>query len=207
MLDRDREMRIGNNPGGRWCDRGARLIASHRGVGEALHGDQKVLVTGAAGQIGAIIRDKLGFKYDLTGIDRVDNDWLNSHVADISDLDALMPAFEGQHTVMHLGGDPRVQAPWESILQNNIVGIRNVYEAAKLAGVERVIFASTNHVVGFYPLRQDPYKAIYDGRLDEVEGRSPCSTTKTYGPTATTASAKRSANRWAATSMTSTDFR
>ena len=77
---------------------------------------KKVLVTGAAGQIGAIIRDKLGFKYDLTGIGRVDNDWLNSHVADISDLDALMPAFEGQHTVMHLGGDPRVVTPPSSPL-------------------------------------------------------------------------------------------
>tara|TARA_B100000315_G_scaffold78410_2_gene71733 strand:- start:7693 stop:8505 length:813 start_codon:yes stop_codon:yes gene_type:complete len=129
---------------------------------------KKVLVTGAAGQIGGILRNKLGFKYDLTGVDRTAHYWPGSHVADISDLDALMPAFEGQDTVVHLGGDPRVNAPWESTFQNNIIGTRNVYEAARLAGVKRVILASTNHVVGFYPLKQDPYKAIYDGRLDEV---------------------------------------
>ena len=43
-----------------------------------------------------------------------------------------------------------------------------MYEAARLSGVKRVVFASSNHAVGNYPLRQDPYKAIYDGRIGEV---------------------------------------
>ena len=44
-----------------------------------------------------------------------------------------------------------------------------MYEAARLAGARRVILASTNHAVGYYPLKDDPYKAIYEGRLAEVQ--------------------------------------
>ena len=128
----------------------------------------RVLVTGAAGQIGGIIRSKLGFSYDLVGLDVIDCGWPDSHIADLSDLDSISPAFEGADVVVHLGADPSPQASWESTLNNNIVGTRNVYEAARLAGARRVILASTNHAVGFHPLKDDPYKAIYDGRLAEV---------------------------------------
>jgi nucleoside-diphosphate-sugar epimerase len=128
----------------------------------------RVLVTGAAGQIGGIVRSKLGYRYDLVGLDLIDCGWPNSHVADLSDLDAMRPAFDGVEVVVHLGADPSPKASWESTLNNNIIGTRNVYEAARLAGARRVILASTNHAVGFYPLKDDPYKAIYEGRLAEV---------------------------------------
>ena len=129
---------------------------------------KKVLVTGMAGQIGGIIRRNLGDKYALSGLDTKPVEEVQSLVADLGDLDAITPAFEGIDTVVHLGADPSPRAPWESILHNNIVGTRNVFEASRLAGVKRVVFASTNHVVGYYPLKQDPYKAIYEGRLGEV---------------------------------------
>ena len=128
----------------------------------------RVLVTGAAGQIGGIIRDKLGYRYDLVGLDKTDCGWRNAFIADLADLDAIRQAFEGADAVVHLGADPRPRADWESVLANNIVGTRNVYEAARIAGARRVVLASTNHVVGYYPLKDDPYKAIYDGRLGEV---------------------------------------
>ena len=68
------------------------------------------------------------------------------------------------------------------MLDSNIIGTRNVLEASVEAGAKRVIFASTNHVVGFYPLRQDPYKAIYDGRLGEVRRPFPMLTDKEVRP-------------------------
>ncbi len=51
---------------------------------------------------------------------------------------------------MHLGGDSG-EAPWEKILNANIVGCYNLFEAARKAGVKRIVFASSNHAVGFYP--------------------------------------------------------
>ena len=129
---------------------------------------KRVLVTGMAGQIGGIIRRELGERYELSGIDRVDVDGTALTVADIANLNDILSAFEGIEAVVHLGADPSPQASWESVLSSNIVGTRNVYEAARLSGVKRIVFASSNHAVGNYPLRQDPYKAIYDGRLGEV---------------------------------------
>ena len=127
-----------------------------------------MLVTGMAGQIGGIIRRELGECYELSGIDRVDVEGTPTRAADIANLNDILSAFEGIEAVVHLGADPSPQASWESVLSSNIVGTRNVYEAARLSGVKRIVFASSNHAVGNYPLRQDPYKAIYDGRLGEV---------------------------------------
>ena len=129
---------------------------------------KRVLVTGMAGQIGGIIRRELGVRYELSGIDRVDVEGTPTRAADIANLNDILPAFEGIDAVVHLGADPSPQASWESVLSSNIVGTRNVYEATRLSGVKRIVFASSNHAVGNYPLRQDPYKAIYDGRLGEV---------------------------------------
>ena len=79
----------------------------------------------------------------------------NDHyfLTDVADFDRLKEVFEkiGQvDFVIHLAGDARVEAPWQSVLKNNIIGTRNVYECAKLIGVKKVIFASTNHVTGGY---------------------------------------------------------
>ena len=145
-------------------------------------GSKRVLVTGMAGQIGGIIRRFLGEKYDLSGVDRVPVEDCPSVVAELSDLEAIRPAFDGKETVVHMGADPSPRAPWESILESNIVGTRNVFEASRDAGVKRVIFASSNHVVGFYPLKQDPYKAVYDGRLGEIRRPFPMLTAEALRP-------------------------
>ena len=129
---------------------------------------KKVLVTGMAGQIGGIIRRELSERYELRGIDQVDVESVPMTVADIANLNDILPAFEGIDAVVHLGADPSPRASWESVLSSNIIGTRNVYEAARLSEVKRIVFASSNHTVGNYPLRQDPYKAVYDGRLGEV---------------------------------------
>ena len=143
---------------------------------------KKVLVTGIAGLIGGIIRRFLGDKYELSGLDRVPVTQVPSVVADISELEAIRPAFEGIDTVVHLAADPNPRASWESTLQNNIIGTRNVYEAASRAGVKRIVFASSNHTVGMYPLKQDPYKAIYEGRWQEVRRPFPLLTSDQIRP-------------------------
>jgi uronate dehydrogenase len=64
----------------------------------------------------------------------------------------MMALLDGVNAVVHMGGVSTEQ-PWEPILAGNIVGMVNLYEAARLQGVKRIVFASSNHVTGFY--RQD----------------------------------------------------
>ena len=75
--------------------------------------------------------------------------------------------------MVHLAADPHTRAPWADVLPNNIVGTYNVYEAARAAGVRRIVFASTNHVMGMYD--RDQQWPIYAGqpvRPDSLYGVS-----------------------------------
>lgn len=122
-----------------------------------------VLVTGANGVIGQVVREHLADRYDLRLMTRRPAEY-PSVVADITDLDAIAPAFEGVDAVIHLAGSPDVQTPWESILPNNLVGVYNVFEAARRAGVGAIIYASSNHAIGGYELDAQP--ELY--RLDDT---------------------------------------
>jgi uronate dehydrogenase len=117
----------------------------------------RLLLTGAAGGLGRVLRPRL-------------KPWCTTlRLSDIADLGAaasgeeLQPAalekadevhalLDGVDAVVHLGG-VSVEGPFEPILQANIVGAYNLYEAARRHGVKRIVFASSNHVTGFY--RQD----------------------------------------------------
>ena len=88
-------------------------------------------------------------------------------LADLTDYNAIAKAVEGMDVVVQLAADPRPDASWESLLGSNIVGPRNVLEAARRAGVRRVVFASSIMVSWGYQ-QEDPYKAISEGRFDAV---------------------------------------
>lgn len=118
---------------------------------------KRILITGAAGSIGSYLRETLRGKYrlrlsDVRPIETL-ADGEEFLAADVRDPDALSPLMEDVHGVVHLGGVPREDA-WEPILDVNIVGTYNVFEAARLHRVERFIFASSNHAIGFYPRAQ-----------------------------------------------------
>ena len=114
---------------------------------------QSVLLTGAAGRVGRAILGDLATEYDWRLLDRdpptrdLPGDLV---VADITDREALLEAMDGVDAVVHLAGDPRSTAPWESVLPNNIDGTQAVFEAAVERDLERVVFASSNHAVGAY---------------------------------------------------------
>jgi len=129
---------------------------------------KKVLVTGLAGRIGKIIRINLSEQFEISALDRMEVEGYTTVVANISDFEAIRPAFDGIDVVVHLAADPDKDGTWETTLENNIIGTRNVYEASRIAGVKRVVFASSNHAVGFYPLKDTPYKQIYDGDFSNI---------------------------------------
>lgn len=109
-----------------------------------------VLITGADGLIGSHLREELDGKYNLRLLSHKPIEGAQAIVADIDDLQALVPAFEGVDSVVHLAASAAVDSPWEAVLKNNIIGTYNVFEAARQAGVKQVIYASSNHAVGTY---------------------------------------------------------
>jgi NAD+ dependent glucose-6-phosphate dehydrogenase len=115
--------------------------------------DDPVLLTGASGRVGEAILGELGMAYDWRLLDRAPptEEYPGEFVvADVTDDDAIAAAMEGVGAVIHLAGDPRPSAPWESVWRNNVDGTQTVFEAAVEAGVEKVAFASSNHAVGAY---------------------------------------------------------
>jgi NAD+ dependent glucose-6-phosphate dehydrogenase len=145
---------------------------------------KSILITGVYGLVGSSIYRYLMEKpeqYELFGMarrrkksDRVADEEAievpQSHFfsADLSDPEVLVKAFKGMDTVVHMAADPNTEAPWDSVLKNNIQGAYHVLEAAKLAGVRRVIYASTVQVTTGYGIHREPYRSIREGRLDNV---------------------------------------
>lgn len=146
---------------------------------------KRVLITGAEGTIGTLLREywvgshalsehdgtansnayQSNYDYDIRSLTRHPTDF-PSHVADIADLEAILPAFQDIDVVVHLAAEPNVETPWDKILHSNITGTRNVFEAARLNGVGTVVFASSNHTIGMYEEEAAPgIYALDDARV------------------------------------------
>ena len=113
-----------------------------------------VMITGAAGKIGSVLRNALRGSYplvrllDIAPLGAAENGEEICAV-DIRDAAALEKAMAGIDCVVHLAG-MSVEAPWEQVLPLNIEGCYNVFEAARRSGVKRIVFASSNHAIGFH---------------------------------------------------------
>ena len=118
---------------------------------------ERLLLTGAAGGLGRVLRPRLKRlcrvlrASDISAMDAAGagEEVVVAPLQDGAAVDALVAGCDG---IVHLGG-VSVEGPFEPILQANIVGVWNLYEAARRHGTKRIVFASSNHVTGFY--RQD----------------------------------------------------
>src|SRR3979409_19636 len=134
---------------------------------------RRIVFTGAAGGIGTMIRPLLAPLYPgLVLSDKVQPKNLPASetfvAADLTKPDEVAAAVKGADSVIHLGGFS-VEGPWDTILQANIIGCYNLFEAARQAGVKRVVFASSNHAVGFYRRKRKigtDLRSTPDGRVD-----------------------------------------
>jgi len=112
-----------------------------------------VLLTGAGGHVGEAILRGLGEDYDWRLMfhsppeEEPDFPYV---VGEVQNHDDVAAAAQGVEAIVHLAGDPRPSAPWRSVLTNNIDGTHTVYEVAVEEGVDRVVYASSNHAVGAF---------------------------------------------------------
>jgi uronate dehydrogenase len=134
----------------------------------------RVLITGAAGRIGTILREGLRSRFDelrLLDISALGSVQPGEELvtADVRDLSAMVEAMEGVDAVGHLAGISHEDS-FERILETNIVGTYHLFEAARRQGCSRVVLASSLHVTGFYeagdhvgpdvPLRPDSFYGV-----------------------------------------------
>ena len=127
----------------------------------------RLVITGAGGKIGRVLRAGLESDNAVLGLDirrcpGVDR------VADMRRLDRIAPAFEGVDAVIDLAADSSASASWESVIRNNVASTAAVLEAARRAGVPRVVLASSNHVTGMYD-HDEPYASILAGSYAGIE--------------------------------------
>jgi NAD+ dependent glucose-6-phosphate dehydrogenase len=136
--------------------------------------DDTVLLTGAGGYVGGAILEGIGDEYDWRLLfhnppaEEPDHEYMIGEITEEADA---REACEGVGAVIHLAGDPRPDAPWDSVLQNNIHGTKVMFEAAREAGIETFVYASSNHAVGHYETDRKPdlYRTGDEFRLDGTE--------------------------------------
>lgn len=113
--------------------------------------DDPVLLTGAGGHVGRTVLNGLRDEYDwrlMFHSQPTTEPEFPYWTGEVEDHADVRPAMEDVGAVIHLAGDPRRDAPWRSVLKNNIDGTHTVYECAVEADVEKFVFASSNHAVG-----------------------------------------------------------
>lgn len=116
---------------------------------------KRLLVTGAAGALGRALRPRLASLAETLRLADIapfapagaGEECVTCDLADAAAVDAMVAGCDG---IVHLGG-VSVERPFEEILGGNIIGLYNLYEAARAHGLPRIVFASSNHTIGYYP--------------------------------------------------------
>jgi nucleoside-diphosphate-sugar epimerase len=126
-----------------------------------------IAITGAGGTIGRILHDGLAADYEIRSIDEVAKPGVDV-VADVRRVEQMEDVFAGVAAVIDLAADPSVHASWTTVREKNLTATVAVLEAARRAGVGRVVFASSNHVTGLYE-RDEPYASVVAGRYEGLE--------------------------------------
>ena len=141
---------------------------------------KKILITGVYGLIGNVVYRELNQtpdEYDVYGLarrrassDRIPEDQTvvlpddHFHLANLTDFDAVQRAVSGMDVVVHMAADPSGSQGFESILQSNLIGAYHIFEACRLEGVKRVIYASSIQVsFGYWDT--EPYKTLREADL------------------------------------------
>jgi L-arabinose 1-dehydrogenase [NAD(P)+] len=115
----------------------------------------RIAVTGAAGTVGRVVLEAFGDEHEVVPFTHSEETTLDSEHLDVTDPGDVETKLEGFDIVIHLAGASSPDADWETVSETNIQGTKHVLDAAIANGVDRVVYASSNHVVGTYNAAKD----------------------------------------------------
>ncbi len=133
---------------------------------------ERILVTGMSGLIGSALRTELEDEVELSALNRREVEGVKTTQADLADKAAMEEAFIDQDMVIHLGAVIHDGVGWDALLNTNVIGTRNVFEAALEQGVKKVVFTSSGATVAGWE-RVEPYASLVNGRYDELPDEIP----------------------------------
>jgi len=152
----------------------------------------KLVLTGSVGNVGSKLIDILSKNFELFEIDInfdkekfLGRQGFKCNIANYKQLKKVFKQLGTVKYVVHLAADSSLNADWDSVLENNIIGTRNVYECAKEHNIKRVVFASSNHVTGGYEgvlpthRKERSFRIILAGR--PIRPDSDYGTSKAFG--------------------------
>jgi len=131
---------------------------------------ENIIITGASGIVGTALFANQPKYFNYTPYDQKKHPELETITGDMSDYQSVSQAFSGQDGVVHLAADPNVDANFDSVLSNNIIGAYNCLEACRERELTTAVLASSNHVVGMYEREHAPelYRPDYELKLDHT---------------------------------------
>ena len=120
----------------------------------------RLLITGINGLIGTVLHRAFREAHDVYGLDQdgpFSDQVVSADIAEYDQLSAAVQKFLPLDAIIHLAGDPSVQATWDSVLHANIIGTRNIFESAREFEVPRIVFASSNHTTAYQGFEPESY--------------------------------------------------
>ncbi len=143
----------------------------------------QLAVTGATGNVGRqVLAAFESTDHQLTAISRTNHEDIHTQLLDVTDRNRFVELTEGHDILLHLAANPSPDAEWDAVVGPNIEGTYNAYEAAIRNGLDRVVFASTNHVVNMYAVGDsaDP-ESTKDGPIEALDADTPPLADSYYG--------------------------
>lgn len=111
----------------------------------------RIGLTGAAGNVGRELLDAFeDDEHEIVPFTHSAHEDVDSEILDVSDPDEVREKLDNVDTVIHLAGASSPDADWDTVVDINVHGTKNVLDAAVENGIDRVVFASSNHAVGMY---------------------------------------------------------
>ena len=126
----------------------------------------RIAVTGASGNVGREILGAFGDDHEVLAFTHSEHEDIDSELLDVTDSDDVRAKVDDADVVVHLAGASSPDAEWEAVSETNVQGTKRVLDAMLENGVDRMVFASSNHAVGMYNAADetDPESMTDDAR-------------------------------------------